>query len=145
MQTRVLLGDLNGFAQAVLAQLPAAHDRAVLIALQGDLGAGKTTFVQALAQALGVHEPVQSPTYVLMKSYPISYKEFTKLVHIDAYRLDDPGQFAALKPESFLSDSHALVCVEWPEKAEGALPRPDLLLKFSSDGVPQGERYIEIV
>lgn len=140
-----MLGDLGAFAQTVLAQLPAAHDKAVLIALSGDLGAGKTTFTQALGKALGITEPVQSPTYVLMRSYPIAYKEFTKFVHIDAYRLDDPKEFATLDPERFLRDRGALVCVEWPEKAGGALPKPDILLRFSSDGAQQGERYIEVV
>ena len=145
MQTRVLLSDLGGFAQTVLAQLPASHSKAVFIALSGDLGAGKTTFTQALAKVIGIAELVQSPTYVLMKSYPIAYKEFTKFVHIDAYRLNNASEFAALKPESFLDDPTALVCIEWPEKVEGALPKPNLLLKFSSDGANEGERYIEIV
>ena len=145
MQTRVLLGDLDGFAQTVLAQLPLQHEAAVVVALSGDLGAGKTTFTQALAKALGILDSVQSPTYVLMKSYPIAYKEFTKLVHIDAYRLSSATEFAALKPGSFLQDPGTLVCIEWPEKVEGALPKPDLLLKFSSEGAAEGERFIEEV
>ncbi len=116
----------------------------LFVALSGDLGAGKTTFVQALARALGIAETVQSPTYVLMKSYPIAYRQFTTLIHIDAYRLEKPEEFAALRPEIFLADPTNLVCIEWPEKVGEALPKPDLLLKFSSEGAEEGERYISI-
>lgn len=80
-----------------------------------------------------------------MKSYPILYKHFTQLVHIDAYRLNNSTEFATLKPEKFLNDPRALVCVEWPEKVDGALPQPDLTLRFSSEGAGENERYIEIV
>lgn len=141
---KISLGELSAFAQDVLARVSGKQDAATIVALSGDLGAGKTTFTQALARQLGIQESVQSPTYVLMKSYPIAYKDFDTFVHIDAYRLDDPKEFATLKPESFLNNPKALVCIEWPEKVEGMLPKPDLLLKFSSEGALEGERYIEI-
>ena len=119
--------------------------------MSGELGAGKTTFVQALAKELGVKETVQSPSYVLMEKYDlpagqagISYKPFNKLIHIDAYRLNNAEEFKALKPESFLSDSKALVVIEWPERVLGALPKPDITINFSSDGASEGERLIEI-
>lgn len=120
-------------------------ERATVLALSGELGAGKTTFVQALARELGVRDVVQSPTYVLMKSYPIAFGRFTKLVHIDAFRLESPEQFAALQPEQFLGDPAALVCIEWPERLLGALPKPDITVRLSADGTSSGERYIEVV
>lgn len=132
------------YAALILRRLPQKNDSATVIALSGELGAGKTTFVQALGKALGITEIMQSPTYVLMKSYPISFKQFTKLVHIDAYRLNHAQEFAALKPESFFNDFRSLVCIEWPEKVGEALPKSDLLLNFSSEGAGEGERYIEI-
>ncbi|MBC7836255.1 tRNA (adenosine(37)-N6)-threonylcarbamoyltransferase complex ATPase subunit type 1 TsaE [Acetobacteraceae bacterium] len=155
---KMKLEELPSFAQKVLLQLPETKSQAVIVALQGDLGAGKTTFVQALARELGVTQTVQSPTYVLMKKYDISYRSFTSLIHIDAYRLNNPAEFAALKPENFLKDPQVLVCIEWPEKVLGALPEPDITLKLSltpdvsnGAGTPQedlpaqaGERYIEI-
>ena len=152
--THVPISELHEFARnvrAVLKLMP-HKNTATVVALVGGLGAGKTTFVQALARELEVGEIVQSPTYVLMKSYALpgnrtqfgTKRRFTKLVHIDAYRLDDPAQFAALKPEQFLNDPQTLVLIEWPERVEGALPEPDLVLKFSSEGAAESERFIEM-
>ncbi|HWB33747.1 MAG TPA: tRNA (adenosine(37)-N6)-threonylcarbamoyltransferase complex ATPase subunit type 1 TsaE [Candidatus Paceibacterota bacterium] len=134
---------LADVANEVLARLPHTG-RAAVVALRGDLGAGKTTFTQALAKEVGVDEVVQSPTYVLMKKYVTRHPHFTTLIHIDAYRLDKPEQFSALRPEEFMADPHALVCIEWPERVEGMLPKPDMVLRFSAEGAPEGERYISI-
>ncbi len=149
---KVRLEDMQGFARQVLERVDSAQGAAYVLALQGDLGAGKTTFTQALAKELGVEGAVQSPTYVLMKSYSIAFKEFTKLVHIDAYRLEKPEEFAALKPASFLQDQEALVVVEWPERVQGELPKPNLTIQFSANdpadvasAANEEERYIEIV
>lgn len=149
----VRLENLGLFAKGILKKLEGKPEGATVFALQGDLGAGKTTFVQALAGELGITETVQSPTYVLMKKYDISYRSFTTLIHIDAYRLANAGEFAALKPERFLGDPKVLVAFEWPERVEGALPKPDLTLKFSlnpdalvgAGGVQNRERYIETI
>ncbi len=128
-------------------------DAATVLALEGNLGAGKTTFVQTLARELGVKDVVQSPTYVLMKNYGLELsgpeattnKKFTKLVHIDAYRLESPEEFDALRPEEFLNDPYALVVVEWPEKLGAKLPKPDMTLSFSADGMTEVERDIAAV
>ena len=82
-----------------------------------------------------------------MKNYalpasPLNGGRFNTLIHIDAYRLETPEEFSALKPETFLNDHKALVVIEWPERIEGMLPVPDLVLKFSSQDVGEGERYI---
>lgn len=151
---RIPLEELHYFARNVLSMvhLREKSSGAFVLALRGDLGAGKTTFVQALAKELGVHAVVQSPTYVLMKSYPLAWDGFNKLVHIDAYRLEEPAQLAQLRPEEFLHDPHTLVVVEWPERVEGVLPAPDMVVSFSADppaggagAAVEGERYIEVV
>ena len=143
--TRVRLDELDAYASALLerlSELP-TDGKATLLALSGDLGSGKTTLTQALARALGVVDPVLSPTYVLMRSYPLAHARWNKLVHIDAYRLDHPEQFAALAPDSFLTDPTVLAIVEWPERVVGTLPTPTFTLKLSADNCPDGERYIE--
>jgi len=141
---KVLLSSLPLFAKDVLAKL-APKNTATIVALVGDLGAGKTTFVQALGKELGVTETMQSPTYVLMKKYQTTNSKFQTLIHIDAYRLENPEEFTALRPEQFLQDPKTLVVVEWPEKVAGALPPADMTINFSSDGAKEGERYIEVV
>lgn len=125
---------------------------ATVISLCGELGAGKTTFTQVLAKELGIGEAVQSPTYVLMKSYPLQFRtpfpgiegRFTRLVHIDAYRLLKPEEFAALKPEQFLGNPKTLVVVEWPEKLGAYMPKPDIVVSFSSEGVGENERLVDM-
>lgn len=141
---KVALSDIGKLARRVLATLPQNKNTATILALSGDLGAGKTTFVQVLGKELGITDTMQSPTYVLMKKYDISYRSFKILVHIDVYRLENPEQFAALNPEQFLRDPHTLVCIEWPEHVEGMLPAPDLTLRFSSEGAGERERFVEI-
>ena len=142
---KIKLSELSQVVERVLTHLPTKKETATVIALSGELGAGKTTFTQTLGRALGITEPMQSPTYVLMKSYPIAYKNFTRFIHIDAYRLERVEEFAALKPETFLNDPKNIVCIEWPERVVGALPTPDIQIQFSSDGVSEEERYIEVV
>jgi tRNA threonylcarbamoyladenosine biosynthesis protein TsaE len=139
---KIALKDIDTVAGEVLARLPANKERATIIALSGNLGAGKTTFAQALGRALGVSDTIQSPTYVLMKTYSISYGRYTRLVHIDAYRLGEPAEFHTLKPETFLAQSENLVCVEWPEQLGELLPTPDITVHFSAEGAGEGERYI---
>jgi len=152
--THVPLAELPEYMRNVMATLALERNntKAVILALKGELGAGKTTFVQALAKQMGVTEHVQSPTYVLMKKYALPtglnpfghQRRFKTLIHIDAYRLKNAEEFAALKPEEFLNDPSALVLIEWPERVEGALPEPDRVLRFVSEGAQEGERFIDI-
>ena len=150
--TRVPLTELPEYVRNVRAMIKLLpyKNTATVLWLKGNLGAGKTTFVQNLARELEVREEVQSPTYVLMKSYQLpdnrtqfgSKRRFKKLVHIDAYRLTDASEFAALKPETFLQDPDVLVVVEWPERVEAVLPTPDLTVSFSSENALDTERHI---
>lgn len=115
--------------------------RATVLALRGDLGAGKTTFTQGLLKALGVRQSVTSPTFILMHRYALRGDRFTNAYHIDGYRLHDPKQFASLQLDDILADPHALVIVEWPERAAGILPRHTKLIAFSH-GAHEGERVL---
>ena len=94
--------------------------------LEGDLGAGKTTLVRGLLRALGYEGPVKSPTYTLVEVYVVSS---IYLYHFDFYRFNEAQEFEdAGLGEYFRDDSICLV--EWPEKAAGYVPEPDLELVF---------------
>jgi len=152
--TVVPIRELPEFVRNVTATLALERTniKAVVLGLEGDLGSGKTTFVQQLARQMGIRESVVSPTYVLMKKYDLPQtlnpwgqkRRFKTLIHIDAYRLEFPEQFAQLKPETFMRDPSAIVVIEWFDKVADVLPEPDVLLKFSSEGVEETTRNIEM-
>ncbi len=105
--------------RALAAELAAALPPDTALALHGDMGVGKTTFVQGLAQGLGVREQVTSPTFAI---YSIYQGAGRKLVHLDAYRLEKESQLDALLLEEFLTSPWCLA-IEWPEKTGAWLPK----------------------
>jgi len=86
-----------------------------IIALSGPLGAGKTTFVQAIAKELGSKRLPQSPTFALMRSYPVKGRVLKRLLHVDAYRISHPREILALDLDEELADNKTAVAIEWPE------------------------------
>jgi tRNA threonylcarbamoyladenosine biosynthesis protein TsaE len=100
-------------AAALAEQLPSD----TVLALHGDLGAGKTTFVRGMARAWGIEEAVTSPTYNLFTIYSGT----RQLVHLDAYRLESGYHLDALMIEDFLKSPWCFA-VEWPEHIPDALP-----------------------
>lgn len=109
-------------------------DSATFVALSGDLGAGKTTFVQGIAAALGVTEHVTSPTFVIMKIYDLTGQKFDRLVHMDAYRLKGERHLRALGWDALARDPKNLIVVEWPEKIEGGIPPGARSITFRYSG-----------
>jgi tRNA threonylcarbamoyladenosine biosynthesis protein TsaE len=105
---------------ARLAKQPALHN--AFIALHGDLGAGKTTLVRHLLQALGVQGRIKSPTYAVVESYELPA---LNIWHFDFYRFNDPQEWEDAGFRDMFA-SPGLKLVEWPEKAAPLLPRPDL-------------------
>ncbi|MDB5254079.1 MAG: hypothetical protein JWL80_145 [Parcubacteria group bacterium] len=97
-------------------------ETATIWALHGDLGAGKTAFSQAVGETLGVTDTMQSPTFVIEKIYPIEYKGFKHLIHIDAYRLDKESELLTLGWQEIISDPTNLILIEWPERVKGIMP-----------------------
>lgn len=97
-------------------------DEARVIALQGDLGSGKTTFVQAMAHTLGVKEHVTSPTFIIQKIYELENQQFQRLVHIDAYRLEGAQELEKLGWHELVKDPKNLIVIEWPEHVAGLVP-----------------------
>jgi len=113
---------------------------ATLVTLSGELGAGKTSFAQGIAKALGIAETVTSPTFVLEKIYTIPRGHFSRLVHIDAYRLTGGEELHALGFDEIMGSIDTLVVLEWPEKVTDILPAPAHRIKLTV--VPEGGRSI---
>ena len=113
--------------QAVAAHLPPN----AILALSGDLGAGKTTFVQGLALGLGIDAPVQSPTFIYLNQYSGSLP----LYHFDLYRIKGASDFFALGFEEYF-DQGGVCAIEWPERIESLLPERTLFISFSHQ--PEG-------
>ena len=122
--------ETRGLAEALAAALPPD----TVLALHGDMGVGKTTFVQGLAHGLGVKEQVTSPTFAI---YSVYAGTRAKLVHLDAYRLENESQLEALLLEEFLTSPWCLA-VEWPEKTGAWLPREAWHLTLA---IEDGDRH----
>jgi tRNA threonylcarbamoyladenosine biosynthesis protein TsaE len=118
------LEELQAEAEAFVSTLTPKGEGATLVTLSGELGAGKTAFTKAVAQALGISDAVTSPTFVLEKIYLLSGKAFSRLIHIDAYRLNSGSELSPLGFSALMSDAGNLVVLEWPEKVTSALPTP---------------------
>jgi len=128
------LAEMEVFAKDLLINLSEkAGAEATVLALSGDLGAGKTTLVQMLAKELGIEEVVTSPTFTIMKLYATKTElNFNKLVHIDAYRIESLDEVAPLHLDQIMQTKNTLVCIEWAEKIEAVLPKNKTTLKLSS-------------
>jgi len=102
-------------------------DALVVVYLTGDLGAGKTTLARGFLNAMGVAEAIRSPTYTLLESYEASG---LTAVHLDLYRLRDPGELEPLGLRDLAQPSYVWL-IEWAERGAGWLPSPDLEVRLS--------------
>lgn len=116
------LDELASLAREVLAALPVRPERATVLGLSGDLGAGKTAFTKEIARALGVAGEVTSPTFVIEKRYATRDPRFRSLVHIDAYRLAGPKELERIGFRRTVAMPERLIVVEWPEIVSTELP-----------------------
>ena len=107
-----------------------------VIALWGDLGSGKTTFVKGLAIGLGIKEPIRSPSFLLFKPY----KNF---IHADLYRLEKEMDLENLGLEEYLDDKNTILAIEWPEKIKKYLPHKRIDIYFKT--LSKDKREIKIV
>lgn len=115
----------NEFANKLANKLP----NGTVVALDGDLGAGKTTLVRGVAKALHINEVVQSPTFNIMKLY---LKGDKPLIHIDAYRLADINTDIGL--DEYIGYETGLTMIEWPHYIENLLPENTLWIKITNTG-----------
>ena len=110
-----------------------------IFCLYGDLGSGKTTFIQGLAKGLGIKKRITSPTFVFVRKYA-SEKNKSNLIslfHIDLYRIENFKEAKGLGLEEMMEDKQALVVIEWPEKIKEILPREKKEIYFSYDSENQ--------
>jgi tRNA threonylcarbamoyladenosine biosynthesis protein TsaE len=124
---------MNEFGLKIASRVP----NGTVIALLGDLGAGKTTLVRGVARGLGIKEVVQSPTFNIMKLYP---KGDRPLIHIDAYRLADINTDIGL--DEYIGYETGITMIEWPLFIEKLLPENTLWINITSTG--ENSRHIDV-
>jgi len=129
------VAETNKLAEDFVNKLLPRVGSATVVGMFGDLGSGKTTFIQAVGKSLGVEEVMTSPTFVIEKIYLLKNKKFNKLIHIDAYRLDSGKELANLGWEEIIKDPQNLILIEWPERVADILPKnlTKLYFRFLSE------------
>lgn len=115
-------------------ELLSIHSKqALVVALFGDLGTGKTTFVKGFIRGLGIRERIQSPTFVLYKKFFLpkqKYSQFKKVIHVDAYRLKNYRDLLRLGFQKELQDRQNLILIEWADRIKKILPKNTLSIYF---------------
>lgn len=117
--------------------------RAQILALSGDLGAGKTTFTQGFIKALGVKHHVTSPTFMLVRRYELRGARFSDVYHFDMYRIHRPNDVLALDFKKITGNPENIVLIEWPERTGKFLPKNSVKINFQH-GKNEKEREIRI-
>ena len=122
---------------------------AFIIALEGNLGSGKTTFIQGLAKGLEIRESVLSPTFLILKQFPINYSArggpavgWKNFYHIDAYRLKNPEELLDLGFSDLINNPENIIVIEWADKIKKILPKNTIWIKFINLG--ENKRMITI-
>ena len=110
--------------------------KALVLALEGDLGGGKTTFLQGFARGLKIKEKILSPTFVIMKKFKIRVDScsdscrFVYFYHIDCYRIKNPKEILNLGWKEITNNPQNIVAVEWADKIRKILPKKKIIIKF---------------
>lgn len=121
--------ELEVFAEGFISKIQSG-DKAVVVGLRGELGSGKTAFTKALAKNFDLELNITSPTFVILKKYPLSGQKFSNLIHIDAYRLKSGNELTVLGWETLLADKNNLIMIEWPEIVADVMPNGAVYLDF---------------
>lgn len=119
----------ENFAKEILGS-PTSQKTATVIGLSGNLGGGKTTFLQGFAKGLGIKEKILSPTFVIQKRFEVPGFRFKDFYHIDCYRLKDEKDILELGLEEIIKDARNIVAIEWPEKIKKVLPKNTIFIEF---------------
>jgi tRNA threonylcarbamoyladenosine biosynthesis protein TsaE len=134
---------------ALLAKeiLEESSDRPIIIGLKGNLGSGKTTFVQGFAEGLGIKNRITSPTFVIFRKYDIPRHKLTTngysfFYHMDAYRIKNVSELIPLNFKEMVSVPRSVIVIEWPENINKALPKNTLQMEFQHSR-KENERIIK--
>lgn len=118
----------ENFAKEILKN--GLQKTAVVLGLRGNLGGGKTTFLQGFAKGLGIKQKVLSPTFVIQKRFKLSNKYFKNFFHIDSYRLNNYEDILELNFKDIILNPENIVAIEWPEKIKKVLPKNTIFIEF---------------
>lgn len=130
----ILLSHSAGETKQIAADLVRDLKKGATICLYGELAAGKTTFAQGVAGALGIKR-LTSPTFIIMREYQIDRTgPIKRLFHLDLYRLNDPEEIKAFDLEEITSDQENVVLIEWPERIQAILPKKRIDIYFEEKG-----------
>jgi tRNA threonylcarbamoyladenosine biosynthesis protein TsaE len=116
---------------------------AKIIALEGDLGGGKTTFLKGFAKGLGIKEKILSPTFILFKKFQIPNSKFQNFYHIDCYRIEKEKEILNLDFKGIIKDPKNIVAIEWADKIKKILTRKVIKIKFKILGKKEREILIK--
>lgn len=137
MKVKFSKTEIPAISQKILNKIikKKSNNKAKIIALSGDLGAGKTTLTKEIGGLLGIKNNIISPTFVIMKIYEIDrnseyYQNFKKLIHIDAYRLNKGEELLKIGWKEISCDKDNLIIIEWPERVKSALNKDICLVKL---------------
>jgi tRNA threonylcarbamoyladenosine biosynthesis protein TsaE len=109
------------------------NKNALIIALEGDLGSGKTTFTQGLAKELGIKQRITSPTFVIIKKYKIfnfQFSIFNYFYHIDCYRIKNPKEILILDFKEIISNPQNIIAIEWADRIKKIIPKDAIWIKL---------------
>ncbi len=115
---------------------------AFVIGLIGDLGSGKTTFLQGFAKGLEIKEKILSPTFVILKKFKVQGSKFKAFYHIDCYRIKKAKELLDLGFRKIISEPENIVAIEWADYVQGLLPKNTLIIKF--DSIAQNTRRVRM-
>lgn len=104
--------------------------RAIVLALKGDLGGGKTTFVQGFADGLGIKQRILSPTFTIIKGYRLRLKNYKLFYHIDCYRIKKSKELIDLGLMEIVENQKDIIAIEWAEKTRRVIPKDAIWIKF---------------
>ncbi|MEK7566236.1 MAG: tRNA (adenosine(37)-N6)-threonylcarbamoyltransferase complex ATPase subunit type 1 TsaE [Patescibacteria group bacterium] len=116
-------------------------NQAIVLALKGNLGSGKTTFTQGFLRGLGVKKKITSPTFVIFKRYELIVNRYKFVYHIDCYRIKKSQELLILGIKEIFDNPKNIVLIEWPEKIKKILPKERFNLRFEY-GKKENERSI---